>query len=188
MTHISTSRGRWLAVALGLAIFLVTEPALAQCPNNCTGHGTCVPSQKNKRFECECYDGWVGNACSQKETASAKAKREEQVIVDMPEEADIEADSDRRGKPMTGVREFWEVAESSWSDLQPREEALLKSLGWKRDAWNNRNTGRAQWPPAMYKPFNALKKSEQSAASGLGFTAQEWNTGQHVTLLTQHDP
>jgi len=188
MTHISTNRGSWLAMAVGLAIFLAAAPALAQCPNNCTGHGTCVPSQKNKRFECECYDGWVGNACSQKETASAKAKREEQIVVDVPVEDDIEANTERSGKPMTGVRDFDEVAESPWSDLQPREQTLLKNLGWHRDTWNTRNSGRTQWPPAMYMPFNALKKSEQSAASGLGFTPKEWNTGLHVTLLTQHDP
>ena len=178
----------WLAAAAALAVFLVAAPASAQCPNNCTGHGTCVPSQKNKRFECECYDGWVGNACSQHETAAAKAKREKEVVVDIPEEDDVQADSERHGKPMTGVRDFEEVAESFWSDLQPREEALLKKLGWKKDPWNTRNSGHAQWPPPMYMPFKALKKDEQSAVTGLGFTPKEWNTGKHVTILTQHNP
>ncbi len=177
-----------LASALGLAIVMLhAAPVWAQCPNNCAGHGTCVPSQKNKRFECACYDGWIGNACSQRESAAAKAKKEAEIIVDMPEE-DSGSDSRRRGQPAGGVREFEEVADSSWSDLQPNEEHLLKTLGWKKDAWNNRNSGRAQWPPPMYMPFEVLKKSEQSAVTGLGFTPKEWNKGKQVTVLTQYDP
>ena len=175
---------RWLGLAVGVAVF-VACPAWAQCPNNCTGHGTCVPSQKNKRLECECYDGWTGNACSQRESAAAKAKKEKEILVDIPEE-EFEPDSEGRGKPMTGVREFEEVAESLWSDLQPREEALLKKLGWKKDTWNSKNSGRTQWPPSMYMPFDALKKSEQSAVTGLGFTPKEWNNGEHVNVLTHH--
>lgn len=173
----------WFALAAGVALILaIAAPVAAQCPNNCAGHGTCVPSPKNNRFQCECYEGWTGQACSQRESAAAKAKREAEVIVDIPEE-ELEFDDEDRGRPMSGVREFDEVVESSWSKLQPREETLLKKLGWKKDTWNNRNSGRTQWPPAMYMPFEALKKEEQSAVQGLGLTPKEWNSGYHVALL-----
>lgn len=178
-------KATWFALVVGLFICVANpNPSLAQCPNNCTGHGTCVPSQKNKRLECECYSGWTGSACSQHESAAAKAKKEKEIAVDIPEE-DPEADSGHSGKPITGVRDFEEVAIKLWSDLQPREQTLLKQLGWKKDTWNTKNSGRTQWPPAMYMPFDALKKHEQSAVTGLGFTPKEWNTGKHVTLLTQ---
>jgi hypothetical protein len=186
MTRSIEVKTRWLAIVLGLAACLaLPHPLLAQCPNNCTGHGTCVPSQKNKRFECECYEGWTGSACSQRESAAAKAKRESEVIVDIPEE-EMEYDSERRGKPLSGVRDFEDVAQSSWSDLQPREEVLLKDLGWRKDTWNAKNSGRTQWPPSMYMPFDALKKKEQSAVLGLGFTPKDWNNGEQVSMITHH--
>jgi hypothetical protein len=176
-----------VAAALIVAIATAT-PAVAQCPNNCTGHGTCVPSPESRRFQCECYDGWTGAACSRRESAKEKAKAKEaepEMIVDIPEE-EPQRGSKSRGRPASGVRQFDEVASSYWKKLQPREETLLKDLGWERQTWDAKRSPRTIWPPAMHLPFKGLKAKEQSAVIGLGLTEYDWNTGKAVAILMQN--
>jgi hypothetical protein len=183
MSNTAIMRCVALALLLGLAM-TTPRPAAAQCPNNCTGHGTCVPSPETRRFVCECHEGWTGSACSRRESANAKAKEPEpEIIVDIPEEES--GDSKRRGRPAAGVRPFDEVASDSWGDLQPAEQTLLKNLGWEKGTWNSKRSARTPWPPAMYQPFDILKAKEQSAVLGLGLTPREWNTGKHVAILTE---
>lgn len=173
-----------LSAALIVALSPAT-PAFAQCPNNCTGHGTCVPSPETRRFQCECHEGWTGSACSRRESAQAKAKEPEpEMIVDIPEEDPPRASKGRR-QPASGVRQFEEVASSYWKQLRPREKALLEHLGWERQTWDTKRSARTIWPPAMQQPFNGLKPKEQSAVFGLGLTEHDWNTGKALAILMQ---
>lgn len=181
--------------ALGLAaatIVVLSSPptAVAQCPNNCTGHGTCVPSPETRRFQCECWEGWTGNACSRRESAKEKAKAEAkeaeaEMIVDIPEE-EPRRGAKRGAQPASGVRPFEEVASSYWKKLQTNERTLLENLGWKQQAWDAKRSPRTIWPPAMHQPFSGLSSKEQTSVFALGLTEQDWNTGKALAILMQN--
>jgi hypothetical protein len=167
----------------GLIILGPPGNAAAQCPNNCTGHGTCVPAPQRNRFECQCYEGWTGAACSQRVSERAKAKQaEEPVVVDIPEETD--RDTRRRGGPIAGVRPLDEVTLYKWADLSASEQQLLKNLGWAKQTWDEKGSPRIVWPQAMYLPYEGLTSKQQNAARGFGLTAADWNAGRHIALLT----
>eukprot|EP00611_Tribonema_gayanum_P003992 TRINITY_DN1321_c0_g2_i1.p1 TRINITY_DN1321_c0_g2~~TRINITY_DN1321_c0_g2_i1.p1 ORF type:complete len:748 (-),score=182.93 TRINITY_DN1321_c0_g2_i1:113-2356(-) len=44
-----------------LAVLAVLATVAAECPNACSGHGTC-----NTHDECDCYTGYMANDCSQR--------------------------------------------------------------------------------------------------------------------------
>lgn len=51
----------FLAALVTLSVFhLAQSSALAACPGNCNGHGTCNPDDT-----CSCFAGYVGMACDQ---------------------------------------------------------------------------------------------------------------------------
>jgi hypothetical protein len=54
-----------LLVCILLGIFSLVS---ARCPNNCHAHGKC-----NKFSQCECYKGYIGGDCSQKECPKGAA-------------------------------------------------------------------------------------------------------------------
>lgn len=170
-------------IVLGALIILgAPGDAAAQCPNNCTGHGTCVPAPQRNRFECQCYEGWTGAACSQRVSQREKKKAEESIVVDVPEE--IEAPPPRRGQPMAGVRPLDEVTVDKWGQLSGRERQLLKDLGWEQPTWDEKGSPRIVWPQSMYLPYEGLNKKQQNAARGFGLTPADWNAGRHIALLT----
>jgi hypothetical protein len=107
------------------------------------------------------------------------------MIVDIPEEEPRRGSENRR-RPASGVRQFDEVASSTWKGLRPREQALLEDLGWERQTWDTKRSPRTIWPKVMHLPFNTLKPQEQSAVLGLGLTEYEWNTGKVLAVLMQN--
>lgn len=178
-------RRAWRAMLGALALVMLSAvPAPAQCPNNCTGHGTCVPSPETRRFICECFDGWTGNACSRRESKSAKAKEPEaEMIVDIAEE---EPRSARPKGRLAGVRAFEQVASSHWGQLRDRERTLLEDLGWEKNSWEGKKVPRTIWPKAMQLPFEGLAQKEQAAVLGLGLTVPNWNAGKALAILMQY--
>lgn len=171
---------------IGLAfVLLIVAPGLAlgQCPNNCTGHGECVPSEKNRRFLCECHDGWTGQACSQRVSVRAKAKEPpEELILEEPEEL-AAVDDSQRDRPRGGTRELDEVTRYRWTRLSGFEQKLLTDLGWEEATWNTKASPRTPWPNAMRTPYNALDTIEQAAVKAFRLTPRDWNTGKHLALL-----
>src|SRR5690349_8157539 len=51
-------RSRYHSVTMAHFLFLFF-PLLADCPNNCNGHGSC------KKGSCDCDNGWYGAGCDQ---------------------------------------------------------------------------------------------------------------------------
>jgi hypothetical protein len=181
-----TGLGQWrgiIGLGLVLAVF-VPAVAPAQCANNCSGHGTCVPSQKNRRFECECTEGWTGNACSQRVSARAKAKEPPPQELIVEEAKDFEGEALGSRQQGGSARELNEITNLKWAKLSGYEQKLLKDLGWEEATWNTRENARTIWPVAMYKPFDALDRVEQAAVKGFRLTAAQWNAGRHIAMLT----
>ncbi|KAL3672317.1 hypothetical protein V7S43_003007 [Phytophthora oleae] len=65
-------RSRWLILSVWLIVTLLEWSGVhADCPNTCSGHGTCTT--KGNGYFCSCYKGFTGGDCSRRSCPTGPA-------------------------------------------------------------------------------------------------------------------